>query len=144
MRVLAIGDIHGCTLQLDALLEAMSPAGDDQIVTLGDYIDRGPDSAGVMNRLLRLKRSYNLIPLLGNHELMFLKARTDRDWYAGWMKNGGDETLRSYGMKPDTPPSALLSLIPREHVEFFENDCRDFYETDTHFFVHANAHPEAA
>lgn len=138
MRVLAIGDIHGCLRQFDALLEAMAPGAADQLVTLGDYIDRGPDSLGVMERLLAVQQQCRLIPLLGNHEYMFLKARSDPEWHAAWIKNGGDVMLRSYGLKPD----ASLGMIPRAHVEFLEHVCRDSYEIETHFFVHANARPD--
>ena len=54
MRTLAIGDIHGCLTQLDALLDAIAPTPDDHLIFLGDYIDRGPDSAGVIRRVLNL------------------------------------------------------------------------------------------
>src|SRR5438128_22389 len=61
-RLLAIGDVHGCSRALDLLLADVCPRGDDKIVTLGDYIDRGPDSKGVLDRLLDLQRAERLIP----------------------------------------------------------------------------------
>ena len=75
MRVLAIGDIHGCSKALDTILAAVQLRPDDQIITLGDYIDRGPDSMGVIERLLALRRLNQVTCLRGNHEQMMLEAR---------------------------------------------------------------------
>ena len=74
-RTIAIGDIHGCSAALDALLDAIRPRPEDAIVTLGDYINRGPDSRGVLDRLIKLSNQCRLIPLLGNHEQMLFEAR---------------------------------------------------------------------
>ena len=71
---LAIGDIHGCSAALDALIGALAPAPDDVIITLGDYINRGPDSRRVLDRLIDLGRRCRLLPLLGNHEEMPFEA----------------------------------------------------------------------
>ena len=71
-RLIAIGDIHGCLTALDTLLDAIAPTSSDIIVTLGDYVDRGPDSRGVIDRLIELGRQTRLIGLLGNHEEMML------------------------------------------------------------------------
>ena len=76
-RTIAIGDIHGCSAALDALLEAIRPRPEDCIVTLGDYINRGPDSRGVIERLIELKDRCRLVPLLGNHEEMLFEALAD-------------------------------------------------------------------
>ena len=73
---IAIGDIHGCSAALDALLDAIRPRPEDTIVTLGDYINRGPDSRGVLDRLIDLGRRCRLVPLLGNHDQMLLEARS--------------------------------------------------------------------
>ena len=75
-HTIAIGDIHGCSAALDALLDAIRPHPEDVIVTLGDSINRGPDSRGVVERLMDLGRRYRLVPLLGNHEQMLLEARS--------------------------------------------------------------------
>ena len=75
-RTIAIGDIHGCSAALDALLEAIRPRPEDCIVTLGDYINRGPDSRGVIERLIELKDRCRLVPLLGNHDQMLLDVRS--------------------------------------------------------------------
>ena len=72
MRVLAIGDIHGCSGALDALLSAVAVQPDDTLVTLGDYVDRGPDSRGVLDRLIALCRSRYVVALRGNHDQMMV------------------------------------------------------------------------
>ena len=75
MRTLVIGDIHGCWRALQALLAAVDLRPDDRIITLGDYVDRGPNSRGVVERLIELHARGNLIPLRGNHDEMMLEAR---------------------------------------------------------------------
>ena len=74
MRLLAISDIHGCSRAFDTLLDAVAPKPDDQIITLGDYVDRGPDSRGVLDRLVALHDTGRLIALRGNHDVMMLEA----------------------------------------------------------------------
>ena len=69
-RLLAIGDIHGCLPALETVLAAVSPRPNDTLVLLGDYVDRGPQSRGVIERLLALKEQCCLVPLLGNHDEM--------------------------------------------------------------------------
>lgn len=149
MRLLAIGDIHGCLRAFEPLLDAVKLQPDDQIVTLGDYIDRGPDSRGVIERLLALQDTGQLVPLLGNHDLMLLGARDIPDPY--WLGFGGDATLRSYGVAEEViedafartwNAEALLGGIPERHWRFLERDCRPFFETQRHFFVHANVYPD--
>jgi serine/threonine protein phosphatase 1 len=133
-RTIAIGDIHGCSAALDALVEAIQPRREDCIVTLGDYINRGPDSRGVIERLIQLKGRCRLVPLLGNHDQMLLDVQSGKcpiDWLLGM---GGNATLDSYG------PRREIGLIPKAHFQFLER-CRNFYETDTHIFVHANYFP---
>ena len=133
-RTIAIGDIHGCSAALGALIDAIDPQPDDTIIPLGDVIDRGPDSRGAIDMLIELSGRCHLVPLLGNHEEMLLTARIDPDSLAAlsaWLRNGGAATLESYG--PGTGPQDL----PAEHVDFIES-CIEYYETDTHVFVHAN------
>src|SRR5690242_9506638 len=95
MRILAIGDIHGCLTALDTLLDAVAPEPDDQIIALGDYVDRGPDSRGVLDRLIALYAGGRVVPLRGNHDVMMMEARKGRD--LGWLLVGGKQTLLSYG-----------------------------------------------
>ena len=78
-RILAIGDIHGCSQALDTLLSLVKLGRDDLLVTLGDYVDRGPDSRGVIERLLSIFRREQLVALRGNHEIMMLQARDEPD-----------------------------------------------------------------
>jgi serine/threonine protein phosphatase 1 len=137
MRILAIGDIHGCSIAFDTLLQAVEPRPEDLLVTLGDYVDRGPDSRGVLERLLQWKQTHRLVALAGNHEQMILEARQDPEVYAGWLTVGGDMTLISYGREGQP---GTLSDVPAEHWTFLE-DCRDWLETERFVFVHANLEP---
>jgi serine/threonine protein phosphatase 1 len=130
-RTIAIGDIHGCSAALDALLNAIRPRPEDCIVTLGDYINRGPDSRGVIERLIKLKDRCRLVPLLGNHEEMLFEALADNLPLDDFLGIGGDATLDSYG------PGRVLSLILDFHLRFLES-CLDFHETESHIFVHAS------
>jgi serine/threonine protein phosphatase 1 len=138
MRVLAIGDIHGCSRALDHLLAAVGPRKSDLIITLGDYVDRGPDSAGVIDRLIRLREKHQVICLRGNHEQLMLHARLGRDRLIEWAHGGARATLASYA-----PPDAEATLrnVPDAHWDFLENGCVDWHETDTHLFVHAGVDP---
>jgi serine/threonine protein phosphatase 1 len=137
MRVLAIGDVHGCLGPLDDLLAWVNPAPDDLVVTLGDYVDRGPDTRGVLDRLIGLKRSgMKLVCLRGNHEVMMLGAwKGGRDDKKMWLSVGGVQALGSYGTAPGK--SGTFETVPREHWDFLEHDLLDYYQTDTHIFVHA-------
>lgn len=134
-RTIAIGDIHGCAKALDALLDVMEPTADDLLITLGDYVDRGPDSCSVVDRLIELEQQCRLIPLIGNHEIIMLQtlatgASSDWDF---WMHCGGEETIASYG--------GDRAGIPQGHLRWLEA-CRHFYETPAHLFVHANYNPD--
>jgi serine/threonine protein phosphatase 1 len=130
-RTIAIGDIHGCLAALEALLAAIRPQPEDTIVTLGDYVDRGPDCRGTIQRLIDLARQCRLIPLRGNHDDMLLQVYDGRSaWYVDWLLFGGDATLRSYDT--ERPES-----IPVEHIEFLRGS-HLFHESDSHFYVHGN------
>lgn len=133
-RTIAVGDIHGCLAAFDALIDAVKLQASDTLVILGDFIDRGPDSRGVVERLIELQDQCRLVPLFGNHEEMLLAAREGKSDLRYWKKFGGRETLDSYGRLAD------CSGIPRAHVRFIQ-DCPLFFETATHIFVHANAAP---
>jgi serine/threonine protein phosphatase 1 len=87
-RTIAIGDIHGCLGALDALLAAIGPTQEDIVVTVGDYIDRGPDSKGVIERLMELQSQTQLFPLMGNHEEMMLSVLDRRREPFGWLNHG--------------------------------------------------------
>jgi serine/threonine protein phosphatase 1 len=134
-RVIAIGDIHGCAAALRAMLDVIAPRPADTIVTLGDCVDRGPDSCGVIEQLLDLRKRCQLVPLLGNHEEMMLTHLKGRSQPDNWLDCGGDTTLSSYSGKGDG------SSVSGEHVKFISS-WGDFYETDTHFFAHGAYDPE--
>jgi serine/threonine protein phosphatase 1 len=145
-RTIAIGDVHGCSLALEALLAAIGPRPDDVIVTLGDYVNRGPDSRGVLDRLIELEKGCKLVPILGNHDEMLLgllgraKAGLSPS-LIGWLGMGGDPTLASYGARRGWIVAADLARIPPEHHEFLRR-CFDYHETATHLFVHAQYDPD--
>lgn len=134
-RLIAIGDIHGCSKALDAILAVIQPQADDTLVALGDYVDRGPDSKGVIDRLIELGTQCQLITLHGNHEEMMLDVVRDNQPPYRWLQYGGVETLDSYRFAGD------MSVIPQEHRDFFAS-MRDFFETEEFFFVHANYDPD--
>lgn len=130
-RTIAVGDIHGCLAALRAVLEAISPRSDDTIITLGDYVDRGPESRGVLDELIAIRSRCRLIPLLGNHDEMFLEICSGQaDLFDQWLPFGGDATVASYsGRVPEE--------VPKAHLEFLRA-CRSSYETQRHLFVHAS------
>lgn len=134
-RTIAIGDIHGCSTALVALIDAIDPQSDDTIITLGDYIDRGIDSKGVLDQLIALADRCRLVPILGNHDQMMLYARNGKDDFRFWMNCGGITALDSYGS------TGRIDLIPATHFRFLER-CLPYHETDTHIFLHANFKPD--
>src|SRR5713226_9326831 len=99
MRTFAIGDIHGCLVALDRLLAEVRPQPDDLVITLGDYVDRGPDSKGVIDRLLGLSQLCRLVSLRCNHDYTMIEAgkqfRYRQNWKnlkASWLPTD-DETV---------------------------------------------------
>jgi serine/threonine protein phosphatase 1 len=134
-RVIAVGDIHGCVKALRALIDIVRPQADDTLVPLGDCVDRGPDSRQVIEELLSLRERCRLVPLIGNHEEMMLNFLDDRPQPDNWLEVGGLATLKSYSSKLDPKE------IAPGHVEYIRG-WGDFFETSSHFFVHANYEPE--
>jgi serine/threonine protein phosphatase 1 len=130
-RLIAIGDIHGCSAALRALLDEIDPAANDTIVTLGDYVDRGLDSKGVLDALIALADRCRLVPILGNHDEMMLHARDGKGDLRFWLECGGQTALDSYA------DGAGLNAVPREHFRFLAS-CHAYLEIETHFFTHAN------
>lgn len=157
-RVYAIGDVHGCLLQLTQLLKAIkrdlksSPVEKYHIVFLGDYVDRGPDSKGVIDRLIKLQRKHANVHLLkGNHEEKLLDFLDHPEKLArGFFTYGGVETALSYGVKSGhldvAMPNArkirsrLLDRIPENHMKFFQNLAVSVSIGDF-FFCHAGIRP---
>ena len=141
-RHLAIGDIHGCINALTMLVDFVAPQTDDTIVTLGDYVDRGPDSRAVLDFIIELGKSHHLVALRGNHEIMMLDSREKKSWFDAWMSYGGDATLRSYA--PSADVSGSFADVPERHLDFLENRLVSYHECQSHFFVHANADADKA
>lgn len=133
MNYIAIGDIHGCLDPLQRLIETLKPNPFDTLVFLGDYMDRGPDSKGVIDYLIELKKTHSCIFLLGNHEVLML------DYLAGlltindWERNGGVATLDSY------THDGMLH-IPESHLDFLKS-CLPYFDTPDYFFVHGGVKP---
>jgi serine/threonine protein phosphatase 1 len=134
-----IPDLHGrFDLLRDALAKIAGQASDNSgtIVALGDYVDKGPDSRQVVERLrLGLFDGWKFFPLKGNHDAMMVEALRDPSKMNGWIERGGDATLTSYGGDPSPIPQAdiaWLDGLPLMHV-------------DTHrIFVHAGVDPDIA
>ncbi|WP_231612273.1 metallophosphoesterase family protein [Novipirellula galeiformis] len=134
-RLIAIGDIHGCKVALERLLKEIAPTSNDVVVTLGDYIDRGPDSRGVIDTLIKLRQQTQLIGLVGNHEEMMLDVVRGEHPPHAWLKHGGVETLDSYGF------DGSLDFLPQSHQEFFDS-LGDYFEYGDYFFTHAAYDPD--
>lgn len=139
-KIFAIGDLHGCNSKLDALMEKLHiNAKEDILVFVGDYVDRGPDSKGVVDSILEIRRAVDhVICLKGNHELMFLNYYCERRDEELFMHNGGLTTLMSYGFMKEG--KAEIFNVPDSHMQFFST-LRPFYETDHYIFVHAGLRP---
>jgi len=133
-RVLAVGDIHGQREKLARLMEKVKPTPEDELVFLGDYIDRGPDAKGVIEYLIALqKRLPRAHFIRGNHEQMLLDYLEEGDELGFYLYNGGGATLSSY--ERDGRPD-----IPLHHLEFLRN-LPFYHQTDEFIFVHAGLRP---
>ncbi len=150
-RVYAIGDVHGCADRLDALHAligedlAARPVAEPTVVHLGDYIDRGQDSAGVLARLLRGWRGApvpRVVNLRGNHEAMLLAALDDAAPSSGlhWLTNGGADSLASWGVSPRSPPAEWRRRIPADQLALIR-DVAPFHRQGGYVFVHAGLRP---
>lgn len=156
-RVYAVGDIHGRLDLFDSLIELIE--ADDAgltearttVILLGDLIDRGHDSAGVVARAREWASRRQVEFLMGNHEEMLLVSRKDAEALGGFLKYGGIETIQSYGVPLDTilnaSPSELQrimqSAIPQQDVAFLEA-FKPMIEIGDYLFVHAGIRPEIA
>ena len=152
-RIYAIGDVHGCREQLDALLarirtDAQDHEGDVSLVFVGDLVDRGPDSAGVIDRLLRPFRFAEQVhAVMGNHEEAMLAVYDGVGDVKAWLSYGGIETLESYGIdrseqfSPGFDAAAKMhAAIPEAHIEFLRAR-PDSVQIGDYLFVHAGIRP---
>lgn len=137
MKIYAIGDVHGCLFELKLLLgfidEMLKPG--DEVVFIGDYIDRGPDSKGVVDLIINRQKNHpnKTIALKGNHEDMMIEGMS------GWIMNGGATTIESYGI-PWIDLPHYWSKFPDNHKEFYTN-LPLFYQNGKYVFVHAGIDP---
>jgi serine/threonine protein phosphatase 1 len=135
----SIGDVHGC---LDKLSELVRRCYDDaagqplRYVFLGDYVDRGPDSRGVVQFLMEFQRARGGqdIFLKGNHEDLMLAAADSEFFEERWLANGGTETLESYDL-------SSAAEIPVDHLNWLRQ-LPLFFDDGQRFFVHAGVHPD--
>jgi len=152
IRRYAVGDIHGCFSHLLRALEWCSKdAAVDgvqaEVILLGDFVDKGPDTKSVVELLISGSPHSNLtlLPIKGNHDYLLHSIWHDpkHNLTGSWWENGGQQTLMSYGWSPllDRVPGDLRDLVPREHADFLEQ-LPVLYETDDLFFVHAGLNHE--
>jgi len=159
-RLFAVGDIHGRHDLLDALLKLISrqiaaaPPADNILVFLGDYVDRGPASRAVIERLCGLERKtgWRCVFLRGNHDQAILEFLQDPSYYSAWRGYGGAETLLSYGVMPPRFENAsdftrawndFSSKFPPHHLEFVRG-LKYSHVEDDYLFVHAGIRPGVA
>jgi serine/threonine protein phosphatase 1 len=153
-RVYAIGDIHGrydlfCRMiaRIEAD-EAARPAADTTVILLGDLVDRGPDSAGVIATAREWAQRRRVRILAGNHEEMFLGSFEREDTLRHFLRHGGRETLLSYPIDPDVYNRATLDelrtimteVVPQEDLEFIRS-MEDRIQIGDYVFVHAGVRP---
>ena len=130
-RTFAIGDIHGCSATLRKLvLEKIQLTKEDELYCLGDYVDRGPDSKGVIDFILELKeKGYKVFALRGNHDQMMMDSGKDKESFQNWVENGGNKTLQSFGIR------SYDELDSKYKTFFYETQF--FFETGKYILVHA-------
>jgi serine/threonine protein phosphatase 1 len=129
-RTIAIGDIHGCFLALDTLLDAIQPQSEDLIIVLGDFIDQGRETRETIDRLIQLQSECRLVYLMGNHEEILLNTLEDPTSLEYWMRCGGSSTLNSYRFG-----GSIDDIFP-SHLEFIRK-AKPYYENDEFIFCHA-------
>jgi serine/threonine protein phosphatase 1 len=135
----AVGDIHGSLDKLHTLLALCRQHADGramQFVFLGDYIDRGPDSAGVVRIMMALQDELQerVIALMGNHEAWVLALLEGSAATSVWLRNGGAQTLLSYGVRD-------VGDLPPAHLDWMRS-LRLSYDDGRRLFVHAGVNPE--
>ncbi len=130
-RIIALGDIHGCSKTFKALLhKGIKLKKSDEVFCLGDYIDRGPDSKGVVDLILDLRaKGYKIHTIRGNHEQLMIDSETDEKENKIWLRNGGEKTLQSFSVNK-------FSELKTHYQNFFK-ETKHYLEKDNFIFVHA-------
>lgn len=164
--IYVIPDIHGAADLLQLILDRILPlrksdGGKDQIIFLGDYVDRHKDSPKVLDMLIALKRKhpYQIHCLMGNHEYFILQAldclpgknmalATKSHAMNMWLSNGGFDTVAAYMERAGLevgwgglPSHRILDIIPKDHIEFLQS-CQKYHEIEDYVFVHGGCDPE--
>ncbi|MDQ3534446.1 MAG: serine/threonine protein phosphatase [Bacteroidota bacterium] len=126
-----ITDIHGCLKTFMYLVrDIMALNPDDNLYLLGDYIDRGPDSKGILDLIIELKeKGFKVFPLRGNHEQFVLNATKGLQRHQFWLENGGHQTLASFNAE-------TVFDIPQKYIDFIES-LPYYFELENYFLVHA-------
>ena len=153
-RVYAVGDIHGCDAQFKTLIDAIEAddaargAAQTTVILLGDLVDRGPDSAGVVRRARDWQARRRVRILAGNHEEMFLDSFASREVLRQFLRHGGRETLLSYPLDPEAYAEADFATTQRLMGEAVPANDRAFMAgfedailIGDYLFVHAGIHP---
>lgn len=156
LRRCIMSDIHGCYDEFNALLEQVqyNPA-QDELILLGDYVDRGPKSRQVIEQIMKLKQDHGIIILKGNHDAMMVKALTHdvQEYDLHWIRNGGLQTLASYldvsydGDQMNWHAYAHDKQWMRSHYNNhlqFLDELPLYYEIPGYIFVHAGINPDQA
>lgn len=156
-RIYAVGDIHGRDDLFAAMVEAIEEddrkagAATSTVILLGDLVDRGPDSAGVIDRARLWQQQRDVRILAGNHEEMFVESFRRTDVLRHFLRFGGRETLLSYGIQAGGPSKThlgalqelMLAHIPPADIEFIRS-FEDLIVEGDYAFVHAGIAPEVA
>jgi serine/threonine protein phosphatase 1 len=158
LRVYAIPDIHGMDHALVDVLARIDadrrthPSADTLQIFLGDYVDRGPASREVLNRLIARARDQHVLLLKGNHETLFRDFPNNPGLLSRWGKFGGLQALQSYGLKPSADPGPeeqrelareFAGAVPQEHFQLID-EMRSSFTCGDFFFVHAGVRPGIA
>lgn len=130
-RYIAISDIHGEVAKLENVLSKIDIRPDDIFVFMGDYIDRGPDSKSVIDRVIKQSETNRCIYLIGSHEYAYLH-RNDKYYNYLFWTYGGKATIKSYGD---------IENIEKVHGDFFKS-LKFYHLTDKYLFVHAGINPD--
>ena len=156
-RYYVIGDIHGRCDLLDALIEAIEAddaargAADTTVVFLGDLVDRGTESARVIDVARKWGKRRKCRYIAGNHEEMFLESFEDKEMLRHFLKHGGKQTILSYGIKKKRYTELTMkelqaemrALVPQKHIDFLEK-MEDILIAGDYVFVHAGINPKRA
>lgn len=153
-RVYAVGDVHGCIDLFDALRayieedDAARGPAETVVILLGDLVDRGPDSAGVLRAARAWQQQRAVRILCGNHEEMFLRGRKDLEVLRHFLRHGGKETILSFGVDPaafaaatmEEAQAMLCDAVPADVLAFIET-MEDRIALGDYLFVHAGVDP---